>query len=308
VRNLGAPVSGAARGASGAAVALDFNGNALLAGNFVETVSWTGENPFSLTSAGESDALVVRFDRSGAPFRLPGEEPAIAAVTSAANGLPGPVSSLSIFTLWGTQLASSTASYSGFPLPTTLCGIRVAITDGAGRESPAPLYFCSPGQIVLQAAAGLAPGDGRVTIFGDGNRVIATTRVTIAESHPGIFFSGTTAAIVIGTGPRAGELVGLDNPARAGECLLVYATGLGAVDPPARAGELVAALHRVTQPVTIGLGQRILVPDFAGLAPGGPGAYQVNLCLPGDLAPDFYELTVRQADRVSNVARIGVVR
>jgi uncharacterized protein (TIGR03437 family) len=80
------------------------------------------------------------------------------------------------------------------------------------------------------------------------------------------------------------------------------------VEPPARAGELVAALHRVTQPVTIGLGQRILVPDFAGLAPGGPGAYQVNLCLPGDLAPDFYELTVRQADRVSNVARIGVVR
>jgi uncharacterized protein (TIGR03437 family) len=88
-------------------------------------------------------------------------------------------------------------------------------------------------------------------------------------------------------------LVTPNDPARPGEVLHLYLTGLGAVDPPGATGDAapVAPLSTVTDRVSVywagsvlpapppPLGPEVL---FAGLAPGMVGIYQVDIRLPAN--------------------------
>ncbi len=68
-----------------------------------------------------------------------------------------------------------------------------------------------------------------------------------------------------------------DSPARRGEIVHLYATGLGRVDDTGR----------IIQPLACSipiLNQSVDAPiQFAGYAPGIPGVYQVDLLIPPDL-------------------------
>ena len=83
-------------------------------------------------------------------------------------------------------------------------------------------------------------------------------------------------------------LVTRSNPAAPGEVLHFYMTGLGAVSPTVQVGDPApsAPLARVVNPPMCSLatfhsdGQIPLEIDFAGLAPGLAGYYQVDLRLP----------------------------
>jgi enamine deaminase RidA (YjgF/YER057c/UK114 family) len=81
-----------------------------------------------------------------------------------------------------------------------------------------------------------------------------------------------------------------DHPARSGEIIQLYASGLGPVTPPVPDGATApgSPLSRTVNPVTCGAldasGNMIpLAVLFAGLAPGQTGIYQLNLELPGSL-------------------------
>src|SRR5205809_211728 len=71
------------------------------------------------------------------------------AITSALNGasFETSVTRGSIVSLFGSNLAQSTAQAAGLPLPTKLAGTTVAVGD---LELEAPLYFVSSGQINFQ--------------------------------------------------------------------------------------------------------------------------------------------------------------
>jgi uncharacterized protein (TIGR03437 family) len=306
-RRFGGANTGSDESTGALALGGDSAGNTLMGGVFAGSMALPGTaQSFVLESAGGQDGFLARLDADGGAVRLPSDEPAINAVTSAANGTTVPVVGLSIYTLWGNRMTSSTATYPSVPLPQTLCGIRVRVVDGAGQNSFAPLYYCAPGQIVWQAPANLALGSGQVIVETEAGGAVASSPITIAALSPGIFLSNNVGAVVVGTGSRAGQVVTTENPARPGECLLIYATGLGPVTPSIAAGTLVNGLYRVPVPVVVGLNNIVLSTDFAGLAPGGPGAYQVNVCLPNNLAAAFYDVTVRIAGLVSNAVRIGI--
>jgi len=76
--------------------------------------------------------------------------------------------------------------------------------------------------------------------------------------------------------------------AHAGDIVIIYCNGLGAVNPaiptgtPAPTG---GPLSQTNNPVTITIGGITATVNFAGLAPGYPDLYQVNAVVPSGVQP-----------------------
>jgi adhesin/invasin len=75
-------------------------------------------------------------------------------------------------------------------------------------------------------------------------------------------------------------------PAHAGDALVIYCTGLGAVAPAVPAGAAAPSLplSRTVNPVTVTIGTQSAQPFYAGLTPGYSGLYQVNVIVPAGIA------------------------
>ncbi len=120
---------------------------------------------------------------------------------SAASFAGARVSNESIVALFGVNLATATQAATTVPLPESIIGTSVKLTDSAGTDRRAALFFVAPGQINLLAPAGLANGAATVTVTsGSGN--VFTTPVQIASVAPGLFSAnangqGVAAAVVL---------------------------------------------------------------------------------------------------------------
>ena len=110
-------------------------------------------------------------------------------------------------------------------------------------------------------------------------------------------------------------------PARPGETIVIYSSGLGNTVNPPVAG--MPASMDTTSPLrnlfnaSVSIGTRTVRPQFAGLAPGTVGMYQVNFTVPADLADGEYVVRlmgarpggslVRENPLSSNPVRMVVV-
>ena len=122
--------------------------------------------------------------------------PAVALSTA---GQVEPFAGETIVSIYGVNMASVTAVATTLPLPMSLDGNSVTVTDSAGVARPAPLYFVSPGQINFEIPAGTAAGTATVTIQNQ-NGTIQSTTISIGSVSPGIFelnSSGLVAAWVL---------------------------------------------------------------------------------------------------------------
>jgi uncharacterized protein (TIGR03437 family) len=102
----------------------------------------------------------------------------------------------SIVTAWGVDLATGTVLAEAVPLPTSLNGNTVTVTDSANVARPAPLFFIAPGQINFEIPPGAALGRAKVTIQNQ-NGTTQTGLFQIGSVSPGIFAlngSGLVAA------------------------------------------------------------------------------------------------------------------
>ncbi len=192
----------------------------------------------------------------------------------------------SLAQLTGRGLSSQQVN-SGLPLVTELSGVRL-LADG----TPLPLLFVSPTEIGFQVpwemrerhTLTLAPTQSPFEDQLTRQLQVVDTSVVLLKTA-----DGQTA---IAHDDFHG-LVTPNDPARPGEVLHLYLTGLGAVDPPVATGEAapVAPLSTVTDRVSVywagsvlpapppPLGPEVL---FAGLAPGMVGIYQVDIRLPAN--------------------------
>lgn len=85
-------------------------------------------------------------------------------ISSAASGTAG-ISAGGLATATGSNLANQTASASAIPLPTTLGGTQVQITDGSGGTIMAGLLYVSPTQINFEVPDWAVPGNATVAIM-----------------------------------------------------------------------------------------------------------------------------------------------
>jgi uncharacterized protein (TIGR03437 family) len=87
-----------------------------------------------------------------------------------------------------------------------------------------------------------------------------------------------------------GSLVSGQSPAKPGEEIVAYATGLGATDPPVTAGKIVSSTAPTKNSFLLDFNFRVNVgpakpyllqfPVFTGLTPGYAGLYQINFVVP----------------------------
>jgi len=123
------------------------------------------------------------------------------------------------------------------------------------------------------------------------NAVSAPQPVSVIADQPGVF---TLAESGLGIGaieifrPDGSYegIAGNGNSATVGDVVVIYCTGLGAVNPRAVAGypAPVSPLSQTIDPVTMTIGGVNVPVFFAGLAPGYAGLYQVNATIPGGIA------------------------
>jgi uncharacterized protein (TIGR03437 family) len=107
-------------------------------------------------------------------------------ITSGASFLLAPIAPHSISSAFGQSLAAGTVVASSTPLPTTLGGVTVSITDIAGVTRNAPLFFVSAGQVNFQVPAETASGRARVTVRRQDGSTL-TGDLLVDSVAPGLF-------------------------------------------------------------------------------------------------------------------------
>lgn len=210
----------------------------------------------------------------------PRGEPRIDSTYNAASYLfSRAVSPGSIVTLFGSELAGGSVAAQTARLPRELGGTRVMI---GGVD--APLYYVAPGQVNFEVPVETPVGIAEVVVERAGRRS-APWLVKVDEQSPGIFSGGGGPLVLHSADYR---LVTEQNPARPGEYLVVYLTGLGLTSPAAVTGEpnppgpAQSTAGRLGEVV---VDSRLALTTYAGLAPGFVGLYQVNFQVNVDEAP-----------------------
>jgi len=202
----------------------------------------------------------------------------------------GPVS------IYGSNLATSTASASSFPIPTALGGAAVT-----ANGISAPILYASPLQINAQIPFEVSDGAGTLSVTVNG-QAARETSINIQASAPGLFVQQGTAAVV----NQNGLVNSQSQPAAAGTVIAAYLTGLGAVTPFAVTGNAAPTSPLSTLAgVTATIGSFAASVQFAGLAPGFAGLYQVNILVP-QMPAGQYLLQISVGGVVSNAAPVNI--
>jgi len=224
-----------------------------------------------------------------------------ASLVNAATNLSGPLAPHTIATVYGTGLAWATRAVSSedlrdgrlpFELPGT--GVRVIVSGQV-----ASLFYASPSQINFLIPGNLVSGEGYVEVQVDSLRG-PRIPLTVSDSSPALFQLDRRTALA--THADGALITGIE-PARGGDVVILYATGLGQTDPKMSNGEIA----RQSQPIEKASELKVLLDGiagdpkdilYAGVAPGFAGLYQINVRLPGRVAPDP-EIRLALGERLS---------
>jgi len=211
-----------------------------------------------------------------------------------------------IVSIFGASLASGNLSASSVPLPTVLGDTSVTFNGNA-----VPLFFVSSGQIVAQAPFDLAAGTAVSIQVRRGSNLSAVRTATVAAVSPGLFLvnqaSGTGAVL------HAGDhsLVGANSPARPGESLLIYCTGLGALGTSVNSGDRAPSVPPLAETLSLPVVTIAGLPAtvaYSGLAPGVVGVYQVTVQVPVGLSTGNQPVQITIQSVASNIATIAVAQ
>jgi uncharacterized protein (TIGR03437 family) len=233
-----------------------------------------------------------------------------------AASFQGPtVAAGSIASAFGRALSLGTSAVNTVPLPESIGGVRVTVTDRSQRDIATQMLFISPGQVNFIVPLSLLPGPATVKVFGPSNELRASGLVQIERVAPSLFTAasdgrGTAAAVAVRVredgSQQVQDLVSCDNPG--GPCvsigidmgsesdkviLLLFGTGirwrseLDAVKVTV-GGEAAQVLYADRQ------------PEFAGLD-------QVNVLLPRSLAGrGEVEVRLEVDGKVANVVTVNI--
>jgi uncharacterized protein (TIGR03437 family) len=212
---------------------------------------------------------------------FPDANPAEAALKPALNTAEGArngatfdrgIVSGSWCTLLGVNLSKTTRSWAesdfiGSTLPTSLDGVSVNIAG-----NPAFVSYISPTQINAQVPSSIAPGWVTVEVINNG--VSTGNILTLVEKNvPGAFTYSQDGVTFAAVTTAEGVLVDPQSPAKPGDVVSLYATGL----VPTAAGVL-PSLPRLIENVTATIGGLPATVQYAGLV--GPGLFLINMVVP----------------------------
>jgi uncharacterized protein (TIGR03437 family) len=247
-----------------------------------------------------------------------GPPPAAAsnALVSAANPWGGnAVSPGSIASLYGADLASQLAipDSASSTLPFTLGGVTMTM----GGVS-VPLFFVSPTQFNFQVPLFTLTDQASTTLTVTRGAAKTSFTVLLKPYAPALFTTnqagtGQASTLIAGTASLAApnDAFPGSRPAKIGEYISIYATGLGDVSnrPAPGAGSPVNPLARTLATPEVTVGGVPAAVAFSGLTPGYYGLYQINVQIP-EGAPSGAEVPIvlTIGGVASNTATIAVGR
>lgn len=202
--------------------------------------------------------------------------------------------------VFGTELSGATAAAESLPLPITLANVRVKV---AGVD--APLLFVSPRQINFQVPFETLTATTPVVVV-TGTQQSSSQSVAVTTYAPSTFVNPNTGGPIVQRHPD-GALITPDNPAKPGDTLIVYITGIGGLDvtPATGAAALAEPLSTSTVTPTVTLANVPVQVLFAGLAPNFVGLGQINIVLPAELpAGDELPLVITYGNRRSQLLQM----
>ncbi len=276
----------------------------LISGGKVTISFSNGDAPIPLTNTGNgtwsgtwipvnvSPGLTVRADATDA--QLTGST-SVSAQVVANPGVPvvspgGVVSSIDfssspslgqIISIFGSNLADTQISGPA-PLTAQLGNTSVTLSNGESL----PLYFVDSGLINVLIPYDVPLNTGLQLVVAHGTAVsvpvsiavFAAAPVIISENGSGL---GQGDVFVIGQG-GVETLADQNNPATAGNPVVIYCAGLGAVNPGIAGGTITpgSPLQYANATVTVTFGNVTVPAAFAGLTPGEVGLYQINATIP----------------------------
>ena len=228
------------------------------------------------------------------------------SIANTAANVAGFFSPNTFVTIYGTNLANAARAIGpddliAGTLPTALPGANVRVLV---NQIAANLYYVSPAQVNVLLPASLVAGNATLQVGRDG---IFGPEVTIKlnVSAPALFQSD--ASTVIATHGN-GAVVTPASPAKRGETVVLYASGLGPTSPPVISGKLAQGAAQVADVANfrVWLNGTAVDPKrvaYAGVTPGFAGLFQINVQLPDD-SPANSEIRVGYADQQSPAGRV----
>jgi len=263
-----------ANGAEAFAVAVDPQGNLIVAGNTSSPSMFGTAIPQDTTVHPPPSGFVAKFSLS-----VPVAAPAITKVVSAAS-FQTPIEAGSWVMIQGTDLANDTrvwqsSDFVGNNLPVQLDGVSVTI-DGKS----AFVEYISPTQINVQAPSDSATGTVNVVVTNNGHASAPATAQLEAVA-PALFM--TPASNAIASVLPNYTAVTSTAPAMPGDLIVLWGTGFGATNPNVPAGTIVTGAPATpTLPVVTVGGMQVTVNSCI-LVTGSVGLYQIAIQLPANV-------------------------
>lgn len=240
------------------------------------------------------------------------------AITNGASYVRGFLTRGAIGAMFG--LFQTLASHSTEAIQSTVPTETVARADAAGLPSDIngtevlfngkaiPLFFVTAQQIDFQVPTD-QPGGEVTIVVKQGAKQSAAFTIPISDTPtPGIILIDPSIA-----GPNRGAVQNHDfspnlptNPAKPGEAVIVYVTGLGDTDVPVASGEpSPQPAANYLAKVTATIGGLPAEVQFAGLTPQSIALGQVNLVVP-HLPPGDYPVEITAGGATSNAPLMSV--
>ena len=236
-----------------------------------------------------------------APVALP-----IPFVGSAISSVSDPARTVaankSLMTIFGSVLARVFANLDGFlqldALPKSLNGTSVTI---GGTQ--AGMLLVAPDQVIVEVPAEV-PAGRQPLVVNNSNANSNTFSLTVQPVSPNIFFDGTGGIVVKNS---TFSLVRPDNPAAAGDVLVIYSTGLGQTTPPLNTGRIAPSTpFSNTDTVSVTIGGRSAQVIYSIASPGFAGLYQTAVVMPAGVLPGSAALQISSGGVSSNSVNIPV--
>ena len=268
------------------------------------TVSVTAEKP-ELGIEGTSSLTGTLSSVAEPPPKLTHE----GVVSAASFESQVPLAPGSIISVFGEALSEGVGEALTLPLGTELAGTSITL---AGR--PLPMLFASERQINAMVPYGIAINTRHHLLVRRGTTISQPIPLSVAAAQPAIFLTrpgmSTQGHVYRFVDDATQILAAPGDPVGADDVLIIYASGLGAVDPPVDAGLEAPGQEpfaRTVNRVKVTIGDVRAKVFFSGLAPGFTGLYQVNAFVPEGVASgEAVPVVLEVANQVSQPVTIAV--
>jgi len=228
------------------------------------------------------------------------------SIANSAAGVSGLYAPNTFVTIYGQNLAYTTRALqpgdiSSGTLPTVLpgTGLRVLL-NGISAD----IYYVSPTQVNFLVPTSLIAGPVNLQLVVDGAAGPAIP-IMLGTSAPSLFQTDAITALGV---HLDNSLITAASPARPGEIVVLYATGVGPTSPAAIPDQIPHTAASVTPLSGFSLLMNGTAVDphqilYVGVTPGFAGLFQINWQVPSN-APANPEIRIGYAGTLSPAGRV----